>query len=56
MSNDIRPDLSHTKNLYLMMYFLLSFLSMCGTFMFVQLSNNIFPLFIIIYFNLVKLS
>jgi hypothetical protein len=42
-----RPtDLSHTKNLYLMMYFLLSFLSMHDTCMFVELLNNTFPLFI----------
>jgi hypothetical protein len=34
------------KNLYLMMYFLLSFLSMHDTCMFVELLNNTFPLFI----------
>jgi hypothetical protein len=33
-------------NLYSMMYFLLRFLSMRDTFMFVELSNNTFSLFI----------
>ncbi len=50
-----RHDLCHTKNLYSIMYFLLHFLFMHDTFMFVQLSNNTFLLFIITYFNLVKL-
>jgi hypothetical protein len=34
------------KKLYLMMYFLLRFLSMCDIFMFVELSNNTFSFFI----------
>jgi hypothetical protein len=41
-----RHDLCHTKNLYSMMYFLLWFLSMHNIFIFVELSNNIFYLFI----------
>jgi hypothetical protein len=44
--HDIGHDLCHTKNLYSMMCFLLHFLSIRDTFMFVELSNNIFPLFI----------
>jgi hypothetical protein len=46
LTDDMRYNLCHTKNLYSMMYFLLRFLSMHNTFMFVKLSNNIFLLFI----------
>jgi hypothetical protein len=44
--DDIGPDLSHTKNLYFIIYFLLSFLSIRDTFMSVKLLNDTFPLFI----------